>query len=213
MKGNDLWNYPDDMVKPISNFKYKKKRNCKGLANRCHLKLYRLMAKKNPDMFGGNIVKKKHVVQHYQKYEGISPVRLATLRTVNDKILFIYEQIFGNLPEPSPSKTKKSDEFLRSYQWRKLRYKVLTKYGSRCMCCGLTPDDGVKIHVDHIKPRSKFPELSLDINNLQILCEQCNHGKSNWDQTDFRNDEAHEKMQIDIDEDQQLHMDSIMNES
>ena len=30
------------------------------------------------------------------------------------------------------------------------------------------------IHVDHIKPRSKYPKLALDQSNLQPLCETCN---------------------------------------
>ena len=34
-----------------------------------------------------------------------------------------------------------------------------------------------KIHVDHIKPKSKHWDLRLDINNLQVLCEDCNFGK------------------------------------
>ncbi len=45
---------------------------------------------------------------------------------------------------------------------------------------------GIPLHVDHIKPRSKYPDLALDINNLQILCESCNLGKGAWDETDFR---------------------------
>ncbi|MFC6439812.1 HNH endonuclease [Bowmanella sp. JS7-9] len=36
------------------------------------------------------------------------------------------------------------------------------------------------LHVDHVKPRAKFPELALDINNLQILCETCNLGKLHY---------------------------------
>lgn len=51
------------------------------------------------------------------------------------------------------------------------------------MACG---DVNKTIHVDHIKPRSKFPELSLVQSNLQILCADCNLGKSNKDQTDWR---------------------------
>jgi 5-methylcytosine-specific restriction endonuclease McrA len=79
-----------------------------------------------------------------------------------------------------------SDLFLESYDWRQLRYKVLTHYGSKCMCCGRTPKDGSVMNVDHIKPRKLFPQLALDFNNLQILCHDCNHGKGNWDQTDHR---------------------------
>lgn len=80
-----------------------------------------------------------------------------------------------------------SAEFLISYEWRKLRYKALLEYGEKCMCCNAKKSDGVRIYVDHIKPRKKYPELALDINNLQILCEECNHGKGNWDETDWRN--------------------------
>ncbi len=71
--------------------------------------------------------------------------------------------------------------------WRQLRYRVLTKYGKICMVCGRTPeDDGVTMHVDHIKPRSKHPELELAEDNLQVLCEDCNMGKGAWDETDWR---------------------------
>ena len=79
-----------------------------------------------------------------------------------------------------------SKEFLSSYAWRKLRMEALKKYGTRCQCCGNSPKNGIVLNVDHIKPRRKYPELALDINNLQILCEECNHGKGNWDQTDWR---------------------------
>ena len=73
--------------------------------------------------------------------------------------------------------------FYQTREWRQVRYKVLTKYGKKCQCCGET--EGY-IHVDHIKPRSLFPELELDQNNLQVLCEACNIGKSNQDITDWR---------------------------
>jgi 5-methylcytosine-specific restriction endonuclease McrA len=79
-----------------------------------------------------------------------------------------------------------TDEFLMSYEWRKLRMVVLQKFGARCQCCGATPADGVKMHVDHIKPRRFFPELALEETNLQILCEVCNHGKGNWSDKDWR---------------------------
>lgn len=81
---------------------------------------------------------------------------------------------------------KSQDDFLQSYEWRCLRYRVIVKHGSRCMACGRTPRDGIVIHVDHIKPRREHPELALVFENLQILCNECNHGKGNWDETDWR---------------------------
>ena len=76
--------------------------------------------------------------------------------------------------------------FYDSQEWKEVRYKVLQKYGARCQCCGSTRHDGVRIHVDHIKPRSRYPGLELDINNLQVLCEPCNMGKRAHDCTDWR---------------------------
>lgn len=31
-----------------------------------------------------------------------------------------------------------------------------------------------------------FPDLALSMDNLQVLCGDCNHGKGNWDVTDWR---------------------------
>jgi 5-methylcytosine-specific restriction endonuclease McrA len=76
--------------------------------------------------------------------------------------------------------------FYRSREWVDLRYQAILKYGNRCQCCGNSPADGARIHVDHIKPRSKFPKLELEMSNLQILCQSCNVGKSNRDATDWR---------------------------
>lgn len=74
-------------------------------------------------------------------------------------------------------------EFYKTREWREVRYKALVKFGKKCQACGETSG---YIHVDHILPRSKHPERELDINNLQVLCEACNIGKSNTDTTDWR---------------------------
>jgi 5-methylcytosine-specific restriction endonuclease McrA len=63
--------------------------------------------------------------------------------------------------------------------------RVLLRRGALCECCGARPPD-VRINVDHIKPRRTHPELALDEANLQVLCEDCNHGKGSWDTTDWR---------------------------
>ncbi len=81
---------------------------------------------------------------------------------------------------------RKKSTFYESRQWRELRYEALLKYGRKCSCCGIEAGMNIPLHVDHIKPRTKYPDLALDINNLQILCESCNLGKGAWDETDFR---------------------------
>lgn len=86
---------------------------------------------------------------------------------------------------------KLRDKFYRSEAWKKIRYQKL-KEVSYCECCGKEKGDEtesgakVKLSVDHIKPRSLYPELELDINNLQILCQFCNEGKGCEDETDWR---------------------------
>jgi 5-methylcytosine-specific restriction endonuclease McrA len=47
---------------------------------------------------------------------------------------------------------------------------------AKCRLCGAAPSDGAKLQVDHIVPWSKGGATVLT--NLQILCEQCNIGKS-----------------------------------
>ena len=48
--------------------------------------------------------------------------------------------------------------------------------GARCRLCGAVPSDRIRLHVDHVKPWSKGGETVLE--NLQILCNVCNIGKS-----------------------------------
>lgn len=76
--------------------------------------------------------------------------------------------------------------FYESDQWRAIRYQALRLHGGCCQCCGRRPNGNNPLHVDHIKPRSKHPELELQLSNLQVLCADCNLGKSNRDQTDWR---------------------------
>lgn len=77
--------------------------------------------------------------------------------------------------------------FYDTQNWKSLRYEVLkehmAKHGRSCLLCGMS---NVVLHVDHIKPRSKFPSLSYAKSNLQVLCALCNQGKSNTDFTDWR---------------------------
>ena len=77
----------------------------------------------------------------------------------------------------------KNSHFYESKAWKKLRVRVLRMYGKQCMKCG--DKEGI-IQIDHIKPRSKYPELELIFSNMQVLCQPCNMEKSNKHQSDYR---------------------------
>lgn len=80
---------------------------------------------------------------------------------------------------------QESEAFYSSREWKELRFKAFLAQGRKCACCGNTPERGAVLHVDHIQPRSLFPKLELKLTNLQILCADCNIGKSNKFTTDF----------------------------
>lgn len=77
---------------------------------------------------------------------------------------------------------KEAETFYRSREWRRLRYRAFQRYGNKCCVCGRGASDGMVMHVDHIKPRSLYPHLALDIANLQIMCNECNVSKGNRDE-------------------------------
>lgn len=75
--------------------------------------------------------------------------------------------------ELAPIKTQTAKDFYNSLRWKKTRFHVLSTRDKKCVLCGSTKS----LHVDHIIPRSVEPEKSFDLNNLQILCSDCNIGK------------------------------------
>jgi 5-methylcytosine-specific restriction endonuclease McrA len=74
---------------------------------------------------------------------------------------------------------KSSDQFTRSTEWKNLRKQAIDLYGVKCVYCGVLPTKSNPCNIDHIKPRKFFPELALDIANLQPLCAKCNKRKGN----------------------------------
>jgi hypothetical protein len=79
-------------------------------------------------------------------------------------------------PEPKKSKVR-SHRTSRNINWR-LRALVLMRDGATCRMCGARPENGIRLHVDHVKPWAKGGETILD--NLQVLCQKCNIGKSDY---------------------------------
>lgn len=88
-----------------------------------------------------------------------------------------------------PVEPETGDAFYRSHRWRRLRVDLLEanrqRYGMlACECCGMV--DAASWHVDHIYPRSTHPDLALDPENLQVLCDACNIGKGTHYTTNWR---------------------------
>lgn len=133
----------------------------------------------------------KKLREHLKIKMGISQHRLK----INEAIR-IFANYYGLTPEGSLRKwlfklyvsgendfLKREDaSFYQTFEWLRLRQEVINMYGAKCMKCGATND----IAVDHINPRSKYPELELDINNMQVLCRSCNSSKSNRIIIDYR---------------------------
>ena len=71
-------------------------------------------------------------------------------------------------PEPEPIKRKPIKP--------SLRFEILKRDGYRCQMCGVTAKDGATLEIDHITPVSKGG--GNDADNLQVLCRDCNAGKS-----------------------------------
>lgn len=78
-------------------------------------------------------------------------------------------------------------DFYSTFEWKELRKLVFKIYGDNCLKCGSNEN----LAIDHIKPRSIYPELELEFDNLQVLCRSCNSKKSNKVIKDYRKNIIH----------------------
>jgi 5-methylcytosine-specific restriction endonuclease McrA len=53
------------------------------------------------------------------------------------------------------------------------RFEVLTRDNFRCQRCGATPQEGIRLEIDHKDNNVE----NNDISNLETLCNLCNSGK------------------------------------
>lgn len=59
---------------------------------------------------------------------------------------------------------------------------ILERDGYKCVVCGRGLKDGVELHVDHIKPKDRGGEATIE--NGQVLCGQHNYQKKMLNQTE-----------------------------
>jgi 5-methylcytosine-specific restriction endonuclease McrA len=142
----------------------------------------------------------------YRKFNGISRKIKSTLSCPTNKDNQIVKTINTD-SKPNPigykSRCRKNETFdltpetfYKSWRWKEIRLIALDACGRRCVSCGATPspNNRVVLHVDHIKPLRFHQELALDLSNLQVLCEDCNQGKSWFNTKDYRTDEQKQDM-------------------
>jgi len=63
----------------------------------------------------------------------------------------------------------------RQHVGAKVRFLVFRRDGYRCRLCGMTAEDGIKLHIDHIVPVANGGKT--EESNLWTLCQPCNSGK------------------------------------
>ena len=81
------------------------------------------------------------------------------------------------LAEDRKNKLDEYERFYTSSEWQRLRKNVIAENDGRCCMCGKKIRKDFDTTVDHIKPRSLYPELSLVKENLRVLCRSCNSSK------------------------------------
>ena len=129
----------------------------------------------------------------YDSYIQLSkgePVRFLELISKANRWLKENE-VKGSDPEPahSPS-SEESISHAREAAERRvkvmpaIRWQVFQRDNWKCVACGRGSQNDAILHVDHIIPRSKGGKNTLE--NYQTLCDVCNLGKSNRDNTDLR---------------------------
>lgn len=76
-------------------------------------------------------------------------------------------------------------QFYSSPEWNLIRKQVIKEKGRICSECGVYMKNSNDVTVDHIRPRSKYPDLALDKQNLRVLCRSCNSSKGDRDSEIF----------------------------
>lgn len=115
-------------------------------------------------------------------------VRIKRAINLFEKLLVDLIETLLPYQKEEPQKKKSKNKRSRTIPI-KARYKAMSAAGGKCQLCGRRPSllNEIKLHVDHIFPYSKGG--THDVHNLQVLCNECNLGKSNKDDSDFRTEQ------------------------
>lgn len=70
----------------------------------------------------------------------------------------------------TPKTKKQAQSTYNTPEYKSWRTYILTRDKYTCQMCG---SDGGRLEAHHIKPKARFPELTLDPNNGITLCYYC----------------------------------------
>lgn len=158
-----------------------------AIEDQCSDRVYRIKQEKNVKIYIPQAVHKGidkssfDIILHEmltRKRELSRKVIVPTGLIAEDKMDFIRKA--ANISADSVAFQK---DFYKSKEWKDLSRRFKAEHRLECnnpRCDAAHPRVAVKeFHADHIKPRSKYPELALSYDNLQILCAECNLKKGN----------------------------------
>ena len=82
---------------------------------------------------------------------------------------YIDSSLRGIVEKP---KRKKKTVYYSNKEWAAARKHVFARDGYHCYVCNATATQ-----IDHLLPKSKYPELALNLENLKPICWNCNKSK------------------------------------
>jgi len=112
----------------------------------------------------------------HDKYEAKQYDKLAEERSKRKPHV---DKLIIELAQKRKEELEEARRFYQSAEWRLLRTKIIKSHQNVCRICRKKLTEKGDVTIDHVLPRSKFPESALDIANLQVLCRSCNSSKSN----------------------------------
>lgn len=118
----------------------------------------------------------EYTTEQIAKNYGISPRQVQRIATKYGVIRTLAESNRLVVPLKNYRSIPKEFRVVRKQISSKTRYNTITSH-PWCTACGLRPDDGVRLEVDHIDNNPS----NNDPSNLQVLCALCNTGKSHLD--------------------------------
>lgn len=78
-----------------------------------------------------------------------------------------------------PSKEK--DTLLLHYRHRDIQEALAKSSHDKCAFCECKPGESGNIEVEHFAPKSHYPALTFEWDNLLPVCRRCNQAKSDFD--------------------------------